>query len=87
VHQLRDAREPLTDAEYSETRALVFEMLGGRVPVKARNDGGTSLTMNMTLEPILKACGSMSYNLVAGVEFCVITRELIVPPRRPATSQ
>jgi site-specific DNA recombinase len=69
VRQLRDARELLTDGEYLETRALVFEMLGGRVPVKAQNDGSASLTMNMTLEPILKACGSMSYNLVAGAGF------------------
>jgi hypothetical protein len=66
VQQLRDARELLTDGEYVETRALVFEMLGGRVPVKARNDGSASSTINMTLEPILNACGSMSYNLVVG---------------------
>jgi hypothetical protein len=58
VRQLRDARELLTDGEYTETRALVFEMLGGRVPVKARNDGSASSTINMTLEPIIKACES-----------------------------
>lgn len=73
VHQLRgDARELLTDGEYAETRALVFEMLGNRVPVKARSDGSASLTMNMTLEPIIRACGSMksmSYKLVAGARF------------------
>lgn len=46
VHQLRgDARGLLTDGEYAETRALVFEMLGNRVPVKALSGGSASLTM------------------------------------------
>ena len=44
----------LTDAEYTGTRALVFEMLGGNVPVKAQNDGSASLTLNLDLGPIIK---------------------------------
>ena len=63
VRQLRDARELLTDGEYAETRALAFDMLGGRVPVKVLGDGSASLSIQMSLSPIMK---SMSYNLVAG---------------------
>jgi hypothetical protein len=69
VHRLGKARELLTDAEYTETRALVFEMLGGSVPVKAKNDGSASLTLNLDLGPIIKGCESTRYNLVAGAGF------------------
>jgi hypothetical protein len=71
VRQLGNAREVLTDAEYTETRALVFELLGGRVPVKPRADGSAALALTLNLEPIIKACGSTSYNLVAGACFCL----------------
>jgi hypothetical protein len=35
------------------------------VPVTPRVDGSAALALNLNLEPITKACGSTSYNLVA----------------------
>ena len=66
VRQLRDARELLTDVEYAETRACVFEMLGGRVVVRPRADGSAVLTLNLDSSLIFKSYKSTRYNLVAG---------------------
>src|ERR1035441_7704869 len=69
VRQLRDARELLTDVEYAETRACVFEMLGGRVVVRPRADGSAVLTLNLDSSLIFKSYKSTRYNLVAGAGF------------------
>ena len=74
VQQLGNARELLKDellrdAEFTEARALVFEFLGGRVPVKTRADGSAVLTLRLDPSPILYACESKAYNLVAGGMF------------------
>jgi hypothetical protein len=61
VHQLAHTGEVLTDAEYTETRAPVFELLGGRVPVKPRADASAAVALNLDLEPIIKASGSTIY--------------------------
>jgi hypothetical protein len=74
VHQLRDARELLTDAEYTEARALVFEMLGGRVTVRPRTDGSAALLLNLDASSIVKACESMRYNLGTGAGFVAYFR-------------
>ncbi len=66
VQQLRVARDVLTDAEFTETRALVFDALGGRVPVKPRADGSAILTLNLDAGPIFLPCKSKAYNVVAG---------------------
>jgi hypothetical protein len=63
VCQLANACEVLTDADYTEARAL--ELLGGKVPVTPRADGNAALALNLNLEPITKACGSTSSSLVA----------------------
>jgi hypothetical protein len=69
VRRLASARDVLTDAEYTEARMLCFELLGGRVPVIPRADGSASLALTLDLMPVVKACGSKGYNLVAGAGF------------------
>ena len=69
VGRLSDARGVMSDAEYVETRGLVFELLGGTVPVHPRSDGSAALKLTIQMEPIAMAYGSMSYKLVAGVGF------------------
>jgi hypothetical protein len=69
VGRLSDARGTLSDAEYVETRGLVFDLLGGSVPVKPHADGSASLKLEIDVDPIARAYGSMSYKLVAGVGF------------------
>jgi site-specific DNA recombinase len=66
VRRLSDARGMLTDAECIETRSLVFDLLGGAVPVKSRAGGSATLSLKIDVLPIAKAYGSMSYKLVAG---------------------
>jgi hypothetical protein len=61
VRRLSDARTMLTDAEYIEARGLLFELLGGAVPVHARPDGSASLTLRLDIEPLARANGSMSF--------------------------
>jgi hypothetical protein len=69
VRQMRDARDVLTDAEYVETRACVFEMLGGRVVARPRDDGSAVLALNLDRSVVIKAYKSTRYKLVAGAGF------------------
>jgi hypothetical protein len=66
VERLSDAQSMLSDAEYVETRGLVFDLLGGSIPVKPRADGSASLRLEIDVAPIARAYGSMGYKLVAG---------------------
>jgi DNA invertase Pin-like site-specific DNA recombinase len=66
VERLSDAQSMLSDAEYVETRGLVFDLLGGSIPVRPRADGSASLKLEIGIAPIARAYGSMSYKLVAG---------------------
>jgi hypothetical protein len=66
VARLRDGRGTLSDAEYIETRGLVFDLLGGSVPVEPRAGGSAALHLEIDVAPIAKAYGSMTYKLVAG---------------------
>jgi hypothetical protein len=84
VCQLANADEVLTDAEYPETRALAFELLGGRAAVKPRADGSAALALHLNLEPVIKACGSTSYNLVAGRDWLITDGDLLSNQRHDA---
>jgi site-specific DNA recombinase len=69
VARLRDGRGTLSDAEYIETRGLVFDLLGGSVPVEPRAGGSAALHLEIDVAPIARAYGSMTYKLVAGAGF------------------
>jgi hypothetical protein len=61
----------LTDGEYAETRACVFEMLGGRVLVRPRVDGSALLRLSLDRGALIKTYKSMR-NLVAGQDLILV---------------
>jgi hypothetical protein len=69
VQRLADSADVLTDVEFAEARAMVFELLRGSEPVTQRADGAAVLTLNLDPAPTKIACGSKAYNLVAGARF------------------
>jgi len=78
--RLRDGRSTVSDAEYIETRELLFDRLGGSVPVKPGADGSAALSLDIDVSPIAKAYGSMTYKLVAGARFTSFRQ--VIPPHR-----
>ncbi len=77
VARLRDGRGTLSDAEYIETRRLIFDLLDGSVPVEPRTGGTAALHLEIDVAPIAKAYGSMTYKLVAGGGFGTYLRHCL----------
>jgi hypothetical protein len=69
VRQLGSGRELLTDAEFTEARSLVFELMGGRVMVRPERDDSATLVGRPGPALILKAYKSAHYKVVAGAGF------------------
>ena len=58
VAGLRDAHEFLMAAEFAEARALVYDLIGGPVPVRTRKDGWEGAVSNA------RPCSSFQRNRV-----------------------
>ena len=72
MHPSRSWRTPkaaLCNLTSSAKKKFLNYLLGGSVPVEPRAGGSAALHLEINVEPIAKAYGSMTYKLVAGDRF------------------